>query len=617
MTYNKRVSGPRLALLTLAVAGALHGHAASRIDLSQNVQRDTALAAADLRATTTAVATADGGRKVKYQQFYQGVRVWGEAAPVAQLGKPGSGALSDAPVFRTGVVVDGIAADLPSAKPRLSRSDITRLVRNLVSRQGLPTANAELEEAELLVRLDEKNRAQLVYIASLHLPGDNPSSPSFMLDANTGAVLMSWDSLAHRDATGPGGNEKMGKYLYGKDFKPLNVTQDCVFDNDNVSTIDMANGTAAIDTLFKIANCPATGTPVNENRPANGAYSPLNDGHFYGGVVFNMYKDWFNTRPIQQKLVVRVHYGSNYSNAFWDGKRMTFGDGGGGMYPLVSLGVMAHEVSHGVTQQNSGLIYRGMSGGMNEAFSDMAAMTAEQYMFGKPSWLIGGEIVKGGADRALRYMLDPEKDGKSIGHASKYSDKLNVHYSSGVYNKAFALLGTTAGWDAHKAFDVFLVANQLYWKPNSTFNEGACGVVQAAQDKGYKADDVIAAFDKVGVKCEGTVPPGPGPGNGTRALQSGVALTGLTLAAGGKQIYTLDVPANASFLAVRAGAGSGNANLYAKLGSEPSKASSDAKSEGATNAEALLIKQPKPGRYYLLLDAPVATNGLSLIATTR
>ncbi|MEH6460006.1 M4 family metallopeptidase [Chitinimonas sp. JJ19] len=617
MTQNKRVGATRIALLALAVAGALHGEAATRIDLGQNVQRDGALASADLRATQHSMATADGGRKIKYQQYYQGVRVWGETAPVAHFAKQGNGLVSSTPTFSTGVVVDGIAADLPSAQPRMSKNDIQKLVRMLAARQGLMANRAELEQAELLVRLDEKSRAQLVYIASLHIPGDEPTSPTFMLDANTGAVLMSWDSLAHRDAHGPGGNEKVGKYMYGKDYKALDITQDCRFDSENVTTIDLKNGTASITAPYQMASCPATGTPVNDYRTINGAYSPVNDGHYFGNVIFNMYRDWYNTRPLTQKLKVRVHYGNGYENAFWNGDSMTFGDGATRFHPLVSLGVMAHEVSHGVTTQSSGLIYRGMSGGMNEAFSDIAAMVSEQYMYGKPTWLIGGEIVKGGADKALRYMAEPEKDGKSIGHASKFTDKLNVHYSSGVYNKAFYTLATTSGWDARKAFDIFLGANRLYWKANSTFNEGACGVIQAARDKAYNTADVIAAFDKVGVRCDGTTPPEPPTGGSPIALKSGTAVTGISLNAAGKQVYTIEVPANARFLAVRAGSGSGNANLYAKFGSEPSKSSSDAKSEGSANAEALVIPQPKAGRYYVLLDAPAAVAGASVIAIAR
>ncbi|MCV5736521.1 M4 family metallopeptidase, partial [Escherichia coli] len=91
-----------------------------------------------------------------------------------------------------------------------------------------------------------------------------------------------------------------------------------------------------------------------------------------GKVVYDMYKDWLNTAPLTFQLQMRVHYRKRYENAFWNGSSMTFGDGASYFYPLVSLDVSAHEVSHGFTEQNSNLIYSGQSGGINEAFSDMA-----------------------------------------------------------------------------------------------------------------------------------------------------------------------------------------------------------------------------------------------------
>ena len=107
-----------------------------------------------------------------------------------------------------------------------------------------------------------------------------------------------------------------------------------------------------------------------------------------------MYNDWVGTAPLTFQLKMRVHYGNNYENAFWDGSAMTFGDGQNTFYPLVSLDVSAHEVSHGFTEQNSGLIYSGKSGGLNEAFSDMAGEAAEFYMKGSNDWLVGQEILK-------------------------------------------------------------------------------------------------------------------------------------------------------------------------------------------------------------------------------
>src|SRR3546814_12024257 len=78
---------------------------------------------------------------------------------------------------------------------------------------------------------------------------------------------------------------------------------------------------------------------------------------------------------------MKVHYSNSYENAFWDGSSMTFGDGASTFYPLVSLDVSSHEVSHGYPEQNSGLNYSVQSGGINEAFSDMAGEAAEYYFY--------------------------------------------------------------------------------------------------------------------------------------------------------------------------------------------------------------------------------------------
>src|SRR3546814_574538 len=148
---------------------------------------------------------------------------------------------------------------------------------------------------------------------------------------------------------------------------------------------------------------------------------------------------------------MKVHYSNSYENAFWDGSSMTFGDGASTFYPLVSLDVSSHEVSHGYTEQNSGLNYSGQSGGINEAFSDMAGEAAEYYFNGGSNdFLVGAQIFKGSG--ALRYMADPPQDGRSIGHADDYTSGMDVHYSSGVYNKAFYLLASKSGWNTETAF---------------------------------------------------------------------------------------------------------------------------------------------------------------------
>ncbi len=105
----------------------------------------------------------------------------------------------------------------------------------------------------------------------------------------------------------------------------------------------------------------------------NGGYSPLNDGHFFGTKVVEMYEEWYDGSPLKSTpLQVKVHWGTDFVNARWDGQSTLFGDGNSTVHPMTSLGIVAHEVSHGVTEQSSGLLYWQESGALNEAFSDMA-----------------------------------------------------------------------------------------------------------------------------------------------------------------------------------------------------------------------------------------------------
>jgi PKD repeat protein len=201
---------------------------------------------------------------------------------------------------------------------------------------------------------------------------------------------------------------------------------------------------------------------------------------------------------------------------------MTFGDGYSTFYPLVCLDVVAHEVSHGFTENHSGLIYSSQSGGINEAFSDMAGEACEYYMRGTNDFMCGYDIFKA-AGQALRYLCNPPQDGISIDHVSEYYEGLDVHYSSGVFNKAFCLVAQSAGWNTHMAFDAFTRANMYYWTPSTTFQQGAEGVMNAAVDLGYPCQDVVNAFAQVGITL---VCPGPPVANFTAyPVAGGVPLT--------------------------------------------------------------------------------------------
>ena len=225
----------------------------------------------------------------------------------------------------------------------------------------------------------------------------------------------------------------------------------------------------------------------------------------FGYMIKKMYRELYGVEVLQRdqqptQLIFRVHFSNYFANAFWDGQQMTFGDGDGEFYSPVTIGIIAHELSHGFTQQHSGLLYFGQAGGINEAFSDMASQAAEYYAYGKASWTVGADVSK--TDSALRWFQHPSRDGVSIERAIDYQNGMDVHYSSGVYNRLFYLLATHSNWDPQKAFHVMLKANRDYWTPTTNFAEGACGILAASRDLGFSEDDVKEALDKVMIKYE-------------------------------------------------------------------------------------------------------------------
>jgi len=539
--------------------------------------------------------TDHGVRNTRYQQTFRGIPVFGEQVIVSEDGNGNVRTLF-------GRKVEGLASELPATKAKLDKAQALAIGK----RAGLGVRAASLvtrnEKSEQMIFIDDNGRAHLAYVVSYFADaakGGSPTRPFVIVDANSGAVIKQWDNLQHAlIGTGPGGNLKTGQYEYGTDFGFNDVAQSgttCTMNNTNVKSVNLNHGTSG-STAFSYT-CPR-----NTFKEINGAYSPINDAHYFGGVVYSMYADYVGSAPLTFQLTMRVHYSTNYENAFWDGSSMTFGDGATTFYPLVSLDVSAHEVSHGYTEQQSNLTYSGQSGGINEAYSDIAGEAAEYFMLGSNDFMVGAQIFK--ASGALRYMDDPTRDGRSIGHASDYTSGMDVHYSSGVYNKAFYLLAHKAGWNTKTAFQVFARANRDYWAPSTNFNQGACGVQTAATDLGFAVADVTAAFTSVGVTCTPPQPPG--------VLTNGVPVTNVSGDAGSEQYWTLTVPAGATNLKFVTSGGSGDADLYVKFGSAPTTGSYDCRSIGGTNAETCNITTAQAGTYYVLISGYSAFSGLSL-----
>ncbi|BEV72750.1 M4 family elastase LasB [Paludibacterium sp. THUN1379] len=475
--------------IALSLSSMLQPALAARLVDIQTLLRQGVRPAQNLPADFQPVRSQSlpGGKVVtRYQQYYQGVPVWGQAViGVRQPQMVGSSNRFD------GQAVTGLNEELPSVKPTLSASQVLAQARTMLA-AGQPVIN---ESAQLLVRLDRHQNAQLVYLVSYFIPASKPSRPYFIIDAHSGSVLKQWNGLTHLDATGPGGNRKTGKYEFGQRYGYLPVSDDCNMDNGTVKAIDLQNTeNTSLQTPFHFT-CPRN----TADRQINGSYGPINDAYYFGNAVVKMYRSWLGLDPLKGPLYLHVHYGKRYENAFWDGSSMNFGDGGRELFPLVSADVTGHEISHGFTEQNSGLVYEGQSGGINEAFSDIAGAATEYFVKGSNSWLIGMDITKG--KKPLRFMDHPAADGQSIEKAEDFREGMDPHESSGVFNRAFYLLVQSKGWTVRRGFEVFADANRLYWNPNSDYNQASCGVIRAAGERGYDQQAVTSAFAEVGVSC--------------------------------------------------------------------------------------------------------------------
>jgi len=434
----------------------------------------------------------------RFRQTYKGIPVWGMETVVSRDN-------SDQVVRLHGSVALDTPKDILDIPGTL---DPQGALKGMQKKHKEKDVNAVWgfgnETYGTYIYVDKKNKANLCYVVSFFADTEKgaPSQYIHFIDVKTGKVLHSFDMLRYAVGTGPGGNAKIGIYEYGTDYPGFCVTQvgaTCTMNCTNVKTVDLNHGTSG-STAFSYT-CPR-----NTHESINGGYCVMNDAQYFGQVVFDTYIDWYGVPVLPFQLTLKCHYSTNYENAFWDGSSMTFGDGYTSFHPLVGLDVVAHEVSHGFTENNSGLIYSSQSGGINESFSDMAGEAAKLYMRGANDFRVGYDIIKSPTG-ALRYMYDPPLDGSSIDHVGEYFEGLDVHYSSGIFNKAFYLIATSSGWTTRMAFDIFTKANMDYWTTGTTFQQGGQGALDAALDYGYPCADVVTAFTAVGVTLSCPAPP--------------------------------------------------------------------------------------------------------------
>ncbi len=280
-----------------------------------------------------------------------------------------------------------------------------------------------------------------------------PSRLLTYVDARTGKVIRRDERIQTTDGSGQSlysGTVNLQVAPSGSSYLLKDPTR------GNTYTTDFANKTDGVFCQLFGSGCkPGTtfsstdtsfGSGSNANRESAGV-----DAQYGTNVTWDYYKLVHGRNGIFGNgtgSFNRVHYGNAYVNAFWDGTKMTYGDGDGVEFgPLVSLDVAGHEMSHGVTENTAGLTYSGESGGLNEATSDIFGTMVEFYAANTndPGDYYIGEEFDLASHSGFRRMDNPALDGSSQSCWSTTTKDVDVHYSSGVGNHFFYLLAEGSG----------------------------------------------------------------------------------------------------------------------------------------------------------------------------
>ncbi|KAF5131277.1 Extracellular metalloprotease [Metarhizium anisopliae] len=198
------------------------------------------------------------------------------------------------------------------------------------------------------------------------------------------------------------------------------------------------------------------GDPRTPDRQVNYAYDGV-------GITVKFFHTVFGRNAVNSNggtPILTVHHDPDtrdpkgWSNAFWNGVQFAFGDGDGVIFDHFadSLDVIAHELTHAITQYTAGLRYEKQSGGLNESISDVFAAMVEQWHFNQTAadadWLTGQNLFTiSTRGPALRNIANPGTAfddpilgrDRQIAHFSQYNDSLGVHTTSGIPNRAFYL----------------------------------------------------------------------------------------------------------------------------------------------------------------------------------
>lgn len=431
------------------------------VDDVRRMERDGAMRVAE----ATDDLLLPGHRHERLQQYHLGLEVVG-----------GSIVRQTANGVVTSMLGQVYRATVDSATPGLTAAAIrARLTATGMSLLADP--------ALAFLGLDDGAMA-LVY--EVHVRGTGLDARTVYLDATTGAERLSLPLAKDQGAVGEGLGVLNDRKKVATRLVAGTYYTDDMLRPPLLWTIDLRSNRARLDDV-------ADGGPVVQADLASDSDNVWTDpvavdAHTYLGWTYDFVFKRIGFRGLDNRNApmfasINVYsplqcvsglpddeFGAFCVNAFWIGP--PFGPGGRGLMifgngipptysftgsgqtvgPLAgALDVVAHELTHGITDYTSGLEYQGESGALNEAFSDMMGVAVEAYFQPRGNgplqadYLLGEDSFRAarpGAVSGIRSMQAPNAYGDPDHYSVRYrgtEDNGGVHINSGIPNHAFFL----------------------------------------------------------------------------------------------------------------------------------------------------------------------------------
>jgi Zn-dependent metalloprotease len=449
------------------------------------------------------VTDADGGTHVRMERTYGGLPVIGGDRVVHRSASGTWEGVSQTLVAPLTLSVTPLVNAAAATAAALAPARVTNAIRNLRADDAAPRLVVDTLSGPPRLAFE-------VSTAGRQADG-TPSRLATYVSATTGKVIRREERIHTAEGS--------GQSLYSGTV-PIQVTSSGLTyqlkdsTRGGAATTDMQNKSDSIlCTLlgFGCSNGVAFNSPDTSfgNGSTSSRESAAVDAHYGGAVTFDYFKSVHGRNGIfgdGRGAPSRVHYGNKYVNAFWDGSKMTYGDGDGVEFgPLVSLDVAGHEMTHGVTENTAALTYSGEPGGINEATSDIFGTMVEFYAANDsdPADYFIGEEFDLANHEGFRRMDDPALDGVSHSCWSATTKSVDVHFSSGVGNHFFYLLSegsgsreiggrthtsptcndsTVTGIGRDDAADIWFRALDVYMTSGTTYAQARTATLTAAAD---------------------------------------------------------------------------------------------------------------------------------------